>query len=173
MHIPTLTEAVTPAPAGTSAKTTRRRTASATRGREWWQSHTETRAAVSPSAGWPGALQAFMVRAAALNALHETRRVIVLASAELAEVLSAPHRAQLIVGAIYSPFNDTLLIFTGAFKCLRVPLSWIATRPVGTAIDPTRFKVTNAGKTLQLGNREIGAVFIVERFSGPSREPVL
>jgi hypothetical protein len=113
-----------------------------------------------------------MVRAAALNSLHETRRLIALPAAELAEALAAPNRAQLLVGAIYSPFNDTLLIFTGAFKCMRVPLSWIAGRP-STAVDPTRFKVTDGGQTLQLGNREIGAQLIVETFSSPLREAAI
>ena len=127
------------------------------------------RAATPGSAGWAWALRVFMEKAAVFEALHGTQRHVALSGHELETILAADNRAERLVGAIFSPFDDTLLLFTGAFKRLHVPLAWFAALAT-TAADPTRLKVTDAGHTFQFGRREAPAKTLIELFSEPARQ---
>jgi hypothetical protein len=140
-------------------------TAAAAKGLKTTFVHTAT----PGSAGWARAVRVFMEKAAVLDALHETQRHFALSGDELDQVLTASNRADRLVGAIFSPFDDTLLLFTGSFKRLHVPLSWFAALET-TAADPTRLKVTNAGHTFQFGRREAPAKTLVEVFSDPTKQ---
>jgi DNA-binding Xre family transcriptional regulator len=77
-----------------------------------------------------------------------------LPNEELAEVLSAPHAADLLIGGQVDAEAGVLLLFRGNLVPLVVPLSVFQQAPNGPRPDPRRFAVIDHGQTIQLGDYE-------------------
>lgn len=72
---------------------------------------------------------------------------------DLAEVLAAPDRRDLLIGGVVDRDDRALVLYRGDLDSLVMPLSWFADRP-DTRADPGRFEVTDCGQTVRLGDYE-------------------
>ncbi len=73
---------------------------------------------------------------------------------ELAEVLGAAHRANLLIGGFVNEATQTITLWRGNLESLTVPFSVFEKSGDGTVPDFTAFSVADCGQTVRLGNYE-------------------
>jgi hypothetical protein len=80
--------------------------------------------------------------------------VVLLPTAELAEVLASAERADLCVGGIVDPASGAVVLYRGDLSSLTVPLATFRPSGDGLEPDPGRFAVTDHGQTVAFGDYE-------------------
>ncbi len=97
--------------------------------------------------------------------------VPLLASDELAEVLSADNRGDLFVGGAVNRTEGVVVLYRGSFDRLSVPLAWFRrTSDVEPNFDD--FKITDFGQTLRFGDFEVSTDAILYGFDSDYRSRV-
>lgn len=97
--------------------------------------------------------------------------VQLLASSELAEVLSANNRGDLFVGGAVNLTEDVVVLYRGSFDRLSIPLAWFR-RTSDVEPDFSDFKITDYGQTVRFGNFEVSTDAILYGFDSNYRSRV-
>ncbi len=88
---------------------------------------------------------------------------------ELAAVMADRRAEDLFIGGVVASDDKALVLYRGNLEKLVVPLKWFKPRPKAPSPDFTRFVVTDAGQTIQLGEYEAGADAILYEFDADAR----
>jgi hypothetical protein len=86
-----------------------------------------------------------------------------LASDELAAVLSSDRREDLLVGGTVNAVERVIVLYRGSFDRISVPFEWFQ-RSTDVEPDFDDFEVTDYGQTVRLGNFEASADAILYAF---------
>lgn len=73
---------------------------------------------------------------------------------EMKEILSAPDREDLLIGAVADPVNEIVLLYRGNLQPLVVPYAWFSRRPSAQRPNFRDLEITDHGQTLRLGAYE-------------------
>ena len=76
---------------------------------------------------------------------------------ELADVITAEHRHDLIIGGFVDPKTEALILYRGDFDRLAVPLSLFKAWGAGPKPDPSALWFTDHGQTVCLGDYQAAA----------------
>jgi hypothetical protein len=77
-----------------------------------------------------------------------------ISAEELAEVLKAKNRADLLIGGFVNKTTQTITLWRGNLESLTVPFSAFEKSGEGTVPDFNSFSVIDCGQTIKLGNYE-------------------
>jgi Helix-turn-helix len=86
-----------------------------------------------------------------------TAALRLLAHEELAEVLGAENRRDLLIGGFVDPRTNTLMVYRGDFTRLAVPLSLFKALGTGPRPNPSALSFTDFGQTVCLGHYQAAA----------------
>ncbi|MFM7319533.1 MAG: helix-turn-helix domain-containing protein [bacterium] len=91
---------------------------------------------------------------------------------ELAEVLEAENRADLVIGGIVSEATKTITLWRGNLEPLTVPFAAFEPSGDGTKPDFQAFTVIDSGQTIQLGHYESAVDALLYEFDPEYRRAV-
>ncbi|HEU4561875.1 MAG TPA: helix-turn-helix domain-containing protein [Longimicrobium sp.] len=73
---------------------------------------------------------------------------------EMKEILAAPNREDLLVGAVADPANEMILLYRGNLQPVIVPYAWFSRRDSAPRPNFKDVEITDYGQTLRLGTYE-------------------
>jgi hypothetical protein len=88
---------------------------------------------------------------------------------ELAEVLGAPNRDELLIGIAAAPSDGAVVVYRGDLEPIVVPLTVFRSRPGGPRPNIADLAITDFGQTVRLGGYEAAASAILHEFDAVYR----
>jgi hypothetical protein len=85
-----------------------------------------------------------------------------LSSDEMAEVLRSPHPEKLLIGGHVDLLTDTLVLSTGGFTLVHVPLTWF--EPESCGFNFLNLEIVDCGQTVKFGDFEVAVETILKEF---------
>jgi DNA-binding Xre family transcriptional regulator len=91
---------------------------------------------------------------------------------ELAEVLQAHNRANLLIGGFVNEATQTITLWRGNLEALTVPFSAFAKSGGGTGPDFEAFSITDCGQTVKLGDYEAAVDAVLYEYDPAFRRAI-
>lgn len=90
--------------------------------------------------------------------------VIWLCENELAEVLSAEHRDEYVIGVTVDQADETVILHRGNLEPLAVPMDWFARRDTPEDPDFSDVRIADHGQTLEFGAHDVAVESVLYDF---------